>query len=306
MNEKQKKRRKRNLIIVGLILAVIIGDLTYYRINLKITQSSKKTYAMIYNVGSMILKKQWLTQTLSFQGLIEGDPQVKIYPQVGGIFEYNTVLEGVYVTNNQPVSFIDRNIIGQDFKLAQVDSTINGIVTKLYYIDKGTPVSMDKPIAEIANINRIKVVLNVSENDLLKIKEDMPAKIYYSNDTNISLDAKVYTVTPFVDSDTLSGNVTVRAVNKKSIFKIGMPVMIDVSLGKIDAFVVPEESIVASLDQIYVFVNNHGRAKQVNITRGYSYNGMVEISGNLNEGDEVITRGAFKINDGDPIKTLQN
>ncbi len=138
MDSKKTKGRKRNLIIVALILVVAIGGLTYYRINLKIIQNSKKTTAIVYNVGSMILKKQWLTQTLSFQGLIQGDPQVKIYPQVGGIFEYNTVLEGAYVTNNQPVSFIDRNIIGQDYKLAPVNSTINGIVTKLYYIDKGS------------------------------------------------------------------------------------------------------------------------------------------------------------------------
>ncbi len=139
----------------------------------------------------------------------------------------------------------------------------------------------------------------------MKIKEGMPATIYYANDKSISINGTVYTVTPFVDSDTLSGNVTVRNVNKKSILKLGMSVLVDITIGKIFAFVVPEESVVASLDEIYIFINDHGKAKQVNITRGYSYNGMVEINGNLNEGDEVLTKGAFKINDGDPIKTSQ-
>lgn len=305
MNSKQKKGRKRSLIIVGLIVVVLIGGLTYYRVKLKIVQNSKKTIPIAYNVGSMTLKKQWISQNLSFQGLIEGDPQVKIYPQVGGIFEYNTVLEGAYVTNNQPVSFIDRNIIGQDYKLAPVNSTINGIVTKLYYMDKGAPVSINQPVAVIANTNNIKVVLNVGENDLLKIREGMPAKIYYANDKTITLDGTVYTVTPFVDSDTLSGNVTVKTVNKKSILKIGMAVIVNITIGRLYTFVVPEQSVIASLDQIYVFVNNNGKAKQVNITRGYSANGMVEINGDIKEGDEIITEGAFKINDGDSIKTSQ-
>ncbi len=304
MSNKQNNNGKRNLIVVVLILAAI-GGFAYYRVNQNLIQNSKRNSATVYNVESIILKKQWLIQTLSFEGLIEGDPQVKIYPQVSGIFDYNTVLEGAYVTNDQPISFIDRNLVGQDFKLAPVSSTINGIVTKLYYMDKGAPVGTDNPVAVVADTNKIKVVLNVGENDLLKIKEGMPAKIYYANDKSISLEGSVYTVTPFVDSDTLSGNVTVRTINNSSIIKIGMSVIVEITIGKIFAFVVPEESIVSALDEINIFVNDHGKARQVTITKGYAYNGLVEIKGDLQEGDAVITKGAFKINDGDMINTTR-
>ncbi len=298
-----KKFRKRILIYCSLAFCVIILGVAAFRITSKIIENSRKIAPLSFPVGSMILKKQPLTKTVSGEGIVEGDPQVLVYPQVGGKFQYNTVLEGSTVGYDQPLAYIDRDIVGQSYNLAPVRSPIEGVVIKLYYIDRGTLVTTDKPVAEVANSKKIKVEVNLGVDDLLKVREGMPASIYYENNRDIGLKASVYTVTPFVESETLSGTVTIKSPLTNSMLKIGMSVVVDIIIGVTNTLVVPEESVIANLDNIYIFVNDHGKARQVNVVRGFSYSGMVEVIGDLKEGDEVITAGAFKLNDGDNIKT---
>ncbi len=300
---KGKNKSKRNLIILLIVIGALVFGVTVFRIVTRIIENSRKPAPLAFSVGSQILKKQWVDEALTLEGLVEGDPQVFIYSQVSGKFQYNTVMEGALVYKDQAISYIDRDIVGQTFELAPVRSSINGIVAKLFFIDRGEPVTTEKPVAEVANPNSIKIVLSLGIDDLMKVKKGMTTRIYYEKDTNLNLDGTVYSVPPYIESDILSGNVTVKAVNKNMTLKVGMTVGVDIRTGKVFSFVVPEQSVITSLDEIYVFVNNHGIARQVNVNRGYSWNGQVEVQGDLNEGDEIITEGAFKLSDGDRIKT---
>lgn len=300
---REKQTRKRMLIWLAVGLSALIFLVAVIRIIDKYIENSKKITPLAYSVNSMFLKKQPLTMTVSGEGIVEGDPQILAYPDVPGKFQYNTVREGSYVAYNQAISYLDRDIVGETYNLAPVRSPISGIVIKLYYIDRGALVSVNSPVAEVADTNKVLVDITLGVDDLLKVKKGMVADVLYESDTNIRMKMTVDEVTPFVESQTLSGTVTLKAPLTNSMMKIGMSVKADIIIGVTNDYVVPEESVIANLDIIYIFLNDHGRARQVNITRGYSYNGMVQISGDLNEGDEVVTSGAFKLNDGDLIKT---
>jgi multidrug efflux pump subunit AcrA (membrane-fusion protein) len=288
--------------IIGF--CILILGLAVFRIASRIIENSTKIPPLSFSVGSIILKNRPMTESVSGEGIVEGDPQVLVYPQVGGKFQYNTVLEGSYVQYNQPLAYIDRDIVGQTYNLAPVRSPIEGIVIKLYYMDRGTLVTTANAIAEVADPKKIKVEVSLGVDDLMKVKQGMPAAIYYENNSNINMNATVFTVTPFVESETLSGTVTVTSPLTNSRLMIGMTVLVDIIIDVTNTLIVPEESVIANLDKIYIFVNDHGKAKQVNVSRSYSYNGWVEVKGDIKEGDEVITEGAFKLNDGDSIKTF--
>ena len=301
---KEKKSRRKMIIYLAVVFSVLIFSLAIFRIVNKYIENSKKNPPIAYQVGSMYLKKEPLTMSVAGEGIVEGDPQVLAYPQVTGKFQYNAVKEGEYVAYDQPIAYIFRDIVGQVYNLAPVRSPIEGVVIKLYYIDRGALVNLNNPIAEIANTKKIKVDVTLGVDDLLKIKKGMKAEISYEEDTNINMELTVDEVTPFVESQTLSGTVTLKSPLTNQMMKIGMSVRAQIIIGVTNDFIVPEESIIANLDNIYIFVNDHGIARQVNITRGYAFNGMVEVIGNLKSGDEVITAGAFKLNDGDMIKTF--
>jgi membrane fusion protein (multidrug efflux system) len=71
------------------------------------------------------------------------------------------------------------------------------------------------------------------------------------------------------------------------------------------AFVVPEKAVLMGPDKTFVFLNNTGTAIELPVLIGYSRDGMVELTGNLKEGDEIITDGNFKLNNGAQINVVR-
>ena len=290
----------RNLIILAVVVAFLA--VAGFRIYTKVTMG-KRSFGAVYAVGVSTLKKEKVDIILDYQGTIEGDPQVKVYPSVGGKFQQNSVREGDFVHQDQTISLINRDIVGSDYQLAQVNSPINGMVTKLYYIDRGTPINPNNPIADVANISKIKVVLNVGQADLFNLSVGKKAKIYFSQDTNKSLDAVVDSVTPFIDSDTLTGQVTVKAPNINNLFKVGMTANVNILVGSTNTFMVPDEAVLADINQATVYLYVNGKAKLVKVQTGYAADARTEIiSDELHEGDVLITQGTFKLFEGAAVR----
>jgi len=56
------------------------------------------------------------------------------------------------------------------------------------------------------------------------------------------------------------------------------------------------------MDKTFIFLNKNGIAKLVPVKTGFSKNGNIEIIGDINEDDEIITEGNFKLYDNAEIK----
>lgn len=294
--DKKKIKNVAKWTVIGL------GALILINILLSIFKGAKMSKENVYSVTAVKLAKQKIPHILTFAGIVEGDPQVKIYSQVPGKFAKNTVEEGAVVRKNDVIAYIDRDIVGFKYELAPVKATISGIVTKLFFIDKGDSVNPQTPIAEIANEDDIKVVINVGQDDLLKIKKGQIAKIYYVNDSAIAMTGEVYSVPPVVDKDIMAGTVVVKAKNKGKTMKIGMSVNVDINFEEVENYIVPERAILLGEDYAFVFVNRGGKVEQVKIIQGFKYKNLIEINGAFNDGDEVIVDGNFKVYEGAKVK----
>jgi multidrug efflux pump subunit AcrA (membrane-fusion protein) len=290
----------KKTIVLACVIALVLAlaGIIIYRIIAKTQASAKPAYQHEISVGTVKLAKQKLDRTLNFRGIIEGDPQVKVYPSAGGKLLSNNVQEGAFVKVDQAIVSIDRDIVGQDFQPAIVRSPISGMVTKLYFLDRGDPVTMDKPVAEVANTASIKVVLNVGEEDLASVKAGMETAISPVYDPKTIVNGSVFSVTPFVDSDTLSGNIVIKASNKEGNLKVGISVNVTIKIGSSDAYIVPASAIFMEYDNSYIFLNDNLKAKRIPVTQGYSSGSMVQIMGDLTDGMEVVTEGSFKLTDG--------
>ena len=295
-------RKTLKYLVIGLLAALAV--LAVARIVMKVMQGGRQAEKLVYSVGPMVLKKKPVDVQVSFEGIIQGDPQVKVYPQVSGKFQGNAVQEGTTVRPGTTIAFINRDIVGADYLYSPVRSPIAGMVTKLYFIDKGAAITPSSAVAEVANIENVKLVINVGQDDLMKIRKDQKAVLYPKNGESNFLVGTVYSVAPFVDSDTLSGGIVIKAPNKNNLMRVGMSVTVDISVGKRDMILVPESAIIMGLDRVYVYVNSNGRAKQVDVVRGYVKDEMVEITGNFRDGDLLITDGNYRLNDGVPLRIL--
>lgn len=294
MNPKTKKI----ILISGLAVAAVIVALIAYHVIARIVQSGGRPRATAYTVGQVSLEKRPIARSLAFRGVLEGDPQVKVYPTAPGQFIANAVNEGDFVQANQVLATIDRAVVGQTYEPEPVRSPVAGMVTELFFRDRGAPIAVSQPVAAVANTARFKVVLVIGEQDLSSIKKGMEATISASFNENISLPAVVSEVTPVVDPDTFSGSVTVTAVNKEPRLEIGMSMIVTIITSRGDAFMVPLAAVQTDAVSNFVFLNVNGAAKRVTVTEGFSTGDTMEISGDLKEGDAVITDGSYKLFDG--------
>jgi multidrug efflux pump subunit AcrA (membrane-fusion protein) len=259
---------------------------------------AKKEKETSYSVSVYTLEKQKVPHMITVQGILEGDPQVKVYPQVAGKFVKNAVPEGARVNKDDVVAYVDRDQIGYKYELAPVKAPIAGVVTKLYFIDRGGKVDQQSPVAEVANEDNIKVVFNIGQDDLLKVKKGQSALIYYANDSALAVSGTVSSVPPVVNMDIMAGTIIVTGSNKSKILKIGMSVNVSILTGVKESYLIPEKAILQSDDGLYVFVDAGGKAARAKVITGYRLNDMIEIEGQFSDGDRIVIDGNSGLSDG--------
>jgi len=292
---------KNTVIIILIILACIM----VLRIIASITRNSKKSVELINNAGSVKAVFSKVPHYISVQSVVEGDPQVKVYPQVEGKFVRNAVVEGTTVKKDQPLVYIDRDQVGENFEYAVVYAPAAGLVTKFYYTDRGAMINPENAVAEVADGENIKTVFSVNQEDLMLLKKGQKARISFIGDDSISVEGVVELAPPVINEDTMAGSIVVKAPNTGGKMKIGMSVNVDVLTGETESILVPEQAVLLGDNGAYVYINDNGKAKTVNVVMGYKQNNDVEISGpGLKAGDEIITDGSFKLSDGVKVSTI--
>lgn len=294
-------KKIKNYIIIFITIVFL---LIFFQIIRKIILTSGKPKEILFEVGIEKLALKEISEIIKFEGIAEGDPQIKVYPSVPGKFEKNIVNEGDSVKKDAHLLYINRDIIGFEYNLAPVKSPIDGIVVKLYFFDKGDTVLPQMPVAEVAKVDKIKVVINTGEKELIKIKKGQSALIFLVYDNNIYLKGSVFSVTPFINKDTLSGTVVVKADNIENKIKPGQSVKVEIETEKRKAFLIPDKAVMTDERGTFIFINDNGIARKIYITTGYIENDFIEIIGDLSEGMEVITEGGFKLYENAKIKIL--
>ncbi|PKL91338.1 MAG: hypothetical protein CVV21_08990 [Candidatus Goldiibacteriota bacterium HGW-Goldbacteria-1] len=291
------KAKRWALIIIAVLSAVIL-----FQIIKKVTRAGEKLSETAYDVKAVQAGKTDIQEAIFIRGIAEGNPQIKVYSQVPGKFERNAVSEGSFVNKDDTILYINRDIVGMDYQLANVMAPAAGIVTKIYTTDKGAFVTPQYPVAEIANPDKIKVILSTGEEDMIKIKAGQTAEISAAYGDKITLKGSVSSVTPFIDKDTMAGTVIVKADNPKRDIKPGMSVNVKIYGQRRQGIMLPENAVLLGESRSYVYINDNGRAKMTDVKTGYIEGDNIEITEGINIGDVVVTEGNFKLNEGNLLK----
>lgn len=177
----------------------------------------------------------------------------------------------------------------------------------------GTIDQMDLKLGQVAQPGSTGI--RIVNADVLKVKADVPesyagtvntgntVKILIP-DANDSLTTKVTFAAKVIDPTSRSFGVEIKLPVRKSL-RPNMTAIIQIAnYSKPNTIVAPVKAIQKSEAGDYVFVNNNGIAKRVNVKVGATYGGQSEILSGLKSGDELVTEGATEIEDGDKIKIL--
>ena len=178
------------------------------------------------------------------------------------------------------------------------ESPITGIINHLY-VDVGEYADLGKPIADIVNIDRIKINVRVPELDVRYVKKGQrtPIKI------DAFADRTLLGIVEFVafKADPATKTFLVRSVidNPDHDIRPGMIGRVAFVRHSIpDAIVAPLFAIVDKGGERIVFVEKDGVAESRVISIGVIEMDRVQITSGLNIGDHLIVRGHTEVEDG--------
>lgn len=181
-----------------------------------------------------------------------------------------------------------------------INSPIDGIITKKS-VEVGEEVSPGKVVAEISQLNLMKIIINLPSEEAYKVK--------VGNEVIIEdkLQGFVSQINPAADSLSKKVEIEIAFDNKKSeliaetFVNIKIPIESQVKSNN-GFFLIPLKAVTLTQNENYVYLAKDGIATKQDITVGDIQNDLIEITDGLNLDDKVIIDGSKNLNNGDKIE----
>lgn len=178
-------------------------------------------------------------------------------------------------------------------------SPINGVVTARNY-DPGD-MTGSAPVLSLGQLSPVvKVIINISENDLALVKQGMPVEITFDAFPAESFSGRIQRVYPTVDPATRTFSVEVQIANPGERIKPGMFARVSIDLGAQQNVVVPDRAVVkqSGSGNKYVYVLSDGRVSYRKVTLGQRFDTTYELIDGIEDGDTVVITGQTRLADG--------
>jgi len=186
----------------------------------------------------------------------------------------------------------------------RIRAPFSGVVG-LKQISVGDYVKTGDALVELVRLDPIEVDFQVPEVALSSVAEGQMVNVGVDSFPGQIYSGRIVAIAPSVDLAGRSVMVRARLDNADGKLRPGMSARVQVVIGnKAEALLVPEQAIWPNGDQKMVYVVKDGVAKLVPVTLGVREPGEVEILTGLKAGDEVVTAGQMKLQDGAKVTTV--
>lgn len=178
-------------------------------------------------------------------------------------------------------------------------SPISGVVTARNY-DPGD-MTGNLPILTVARINPVKIVINVTESELPKVKKGMPAIVTFDTYGDEIFNGTISMVSPTVDHSSRTFGVEITLPNGDGRVLPGMFGRVQLSLGKAMRVVVPDKAVVKQTGSgdHYVYVYNPDGTLSFNkVELGQRLGDTYELISGVESGSEVVVSNQSKLSNG--------
>ena len=295
---------KMKRIILGTIILVIViivvGRIVASKRGVRVVSIEEEIPVEVVKVVKGDIK-----EFISYTGDIKAKERIEVYPRISGKIIKKNVVEGDKIKKGQTIALIDRDEPGFKFEPAPVDSLLAGIVGRVY-VDLGTKVTPQTPIALIVDMDRVKVKIDVVERDLPKVRIGQEAQIGVDAYSEKIFRGKVWKISPVVDLESRTAPIEILISNPKHLLKPGMFARTTIITEKSEnTLVIPSDALIKEENSTFVFVVKDNQALRREVTVGMSQENLIEIKDNLNAGEEVIVMGKTMVKDGDLVRVIR-
>ena len=182
-------------------------------------------------------------------------------------------------------------------KNSKIRAPIKGVISDRL-IKVGNMINIDQEVFEITDFDPILAVLKVPEHEMSKIEKCQQALLQVDAIQNETFEGKVLRVSPTVNPETGTFEVTVSIRDESKQLRPGM-------FGRVrivydthnDALMIPKNAVIQEDGMNSVYVIKNSMAYRRNVKTGYSNGNNIEVLEGLAPSDTVVTIGQSNLQD---------
>ncbi|MDY0268854.1 efflux RND transporter periplasmic adaptor subunit [Trichloromonas sp.] len=181
---------------------------------------------------------------------------------------------------------------------------ISGVLDR-WLVDRGEYVSAGMAVAELVQVDRLKVLLEVPEKDIrfLALGEKVhltPAQVNQTGGEEFS--GEIIHLAYKADPVTRTYMAKVEVANNTGRLRPGMIVRVSALRRELPgAIAIPLHAVVDQEGRKLVYVAEDGAARQRDVRLGPVIDGRVVVEAGLNPGEALLVKGQHLVNDGSPV-----
>lgn len=188
---------------------------------------------------------------------------------------------------------------------ATVTAPISGVITTKNIV-AGTVLSQASPAYVITDMSKVKIDVAVTQQVINTLSVGQQVDVVLSAISQEPFQATITTINPVANAQG-TYDVQVELNNPDGVLKVGM--LGEVSFTKESAentIVLPRSCVIEKDNEIYVYIEENGKAKKVLVTTGIDTGENIQITSGLEEGMNVVTKGQTYLSDGDTVQIAEN
>ncbi|MEC1722296.1 efflux RND transporter periplasmic adaptor subunit [Schinkia azotoformans] len=180
----------------------------------------------------------------------------------------------------------------------------SGVITAKL-ASRGQLIGPGVPIYKLSQMDTLKVLLPVPDYQIADWEKEKEVTVDLYGEKK---QGKVINVFPSTNQNTGTISVEVEVPNQDHKWFPGQVVKAEAKLKEQLGLFVPVEAVISTgtNNKPYVFLLQDGKAVKTEVTVGKLFENKLEITSGLSEQDQVITKGADRLFDGDSVTALQN
>ncbi|MDD5492787.1 MAG: efflux RND transporter periplasmic adaptor subunit [bacterium] len=295
---------KRIVIIFAVILALIVSYRLVQLIKRKRIEKSLVVQEVVIPVHLATVQAGPIESLVNFVGEVRGLNEANVYPKVSGKLLKKVVDEGAMVKAGQTIALLDRDEPAMDYKEVEVTAPISGVFTG-YLVDLGTKIDPQDSLGSVADTSIIKVVANIPEKDLPRIKKDYLAKVKVDAYPGHEFTGMVDMVKAKIDSNTRTTEVNIRIDNKERKLKTGMFAKGRVIERAYQGVLIPIDAVLKEQDSSFVYISDGKAAVKRQVFTGLIQDSLIEIVAGLKVGEQIVVVGQDNLRDGAKVEVGQ-
>lgn len=194
-------------------------------------------------------------------------------------------------------TFEMQNRLGAGTPLEIVKAPFNGVVAGLY-ASPGDRVQAGKAVLLLARLDALRARIGVQPEDAPRVKMGMSVRLSPVYDKTLKLTGVVSNIQGMIDPQTRLVDVIVDLGKAQNFGLIpGMKLRGEIGVQSASEWVVPRSAVLSDEHGAYIFQDDMGRAKRVNVN-AIENGESTAIKGNFDPGLSVIVLGNYELQDG--------